>query len=308
MIRVLRWAATAARHQVMTRRRDSRPGTPQTPNSRRTAGSRPDGRARADPLPHAPGQSPDLSAFRDLLTQDLALLLPEVVPAEEMQGVHLITPDGHFDDDLYDLEQEQACSCSGLGEGDARGRRQRRPSRSGDGPGTGLHGFEKTPRSDGLCRRGKALIETPAGPDSKLRQLRLPSGVIDFSGLSPTPPSTTVVVRLPICCWPMKVTIHRSRGVKTGSARCFHRPHTVLGAAYHFPRSLMGGSQPSLIPPRRRRLNRRATPGAFHGCERPDPQPVPVEGHKALTSGVWRWTRFRPSGGCLVTRHWTPGD
>lgn len=34
-------------------------------------------------------------------------LLPDGLPPEEMQGVRLITADGQYDDDLYNLEQEQ---------------------------------------------------------------------------------------------------------------------------------------------------------------------------------------------------------
>ena len=47
------------------------------------------------------------SRFRELLTGDIARLLPNGGSAEKMDGVRLIAPDGVYDDDLYDLEQEQ---------------------------------------------------------------------------------------------------------------------------------------------------------------------------------------------------------
>jgi hypothetical protein len=63
------------------------------------------------------------SRFRDLLAGDLARLLPDGVPAEEMGGVRLITPDGLYDDDLYDLEQEQRLVLRTLAKAVMRGRR-----------------------------------------------------------------------------------------------------------------------------------------------------------------------------------------
>lgn len=45
--------------------------------------------------------------FRRMLSGDLAELLPDGVAPAEMAGWRLITADGEFDDNVWDLEQEQ---------------------------------------------------------------------------------------------------------------------------------------------------------------------------------------------------------
>ncbi len=232
------------------------------------------------------------SAFRDLLAGDLARLLPNGVPAEEMEGVRLITPDGRYDDDLYDLQQEQRLVLRTLAKAVRGGR-----SASGDGLEAEMDqervfaALKKRQDQAAYVEGRKALITTPAGADGKLRKLKLPSSVADFYG-----PITHAATydrwwfACPVCGWPMRITVSGSRGAKTGSARCFHKPHAAQGAAFHF-KIPGGGKPPSLIPA--------ATPPPlppgnasvlFTDVRGRVPEPLPVEGHKALSRSVWRWT------------------
>jgi hypothetical protein len=232
------------------------------------------------------------SDFRDLLTGDLALLLPDGVPAEEMDGVRLITQDGQFDDDLYDLEQEQRLVLRTLAKSSRGGRHS-----SGDDLQAEMDqervytALRKRLDQAAYVDGRKALIETPAGPDGKLRKLGLPSSVAEF--YRPITHAATYDrwwFPCPICRWPMKIMIRKTRGVKTGSARCFHRPHTAIGASYHF-KIPGGGTPPRLIPVASAPPKPSGAASVLftdvRGCT---PEPVPVDGHKALARGVWRWT------------------
>jgi REase associating with pPIWI_RE len=284
--------ATTVRHQVMTAAAmaaQALTDTEQPPDGRLQTLIDAHGRILAARGPASPLT---FSAFRDLLTQDLALLLPDGVPAEEMQGVHLITPDGQYDDDLYDLQQEQRLVLRALAK-----------TTRGGWPASGelleaemdqerVYAALKKRQDEAAYVDGrKALIETPAGPDSKLRKLRLPSSVADF--YRPITHAATLDrwwFACPICRWPMKITVRRFRGSKTGSARCFHRPHTALGAAYHF--KIPGGGQPPSLVPSASAPPRPSGDGSvlFTDVRGHIPEPSLVEGHKALARGVWRWT------------------
>ncbi len=285
-------SATSVRHRVMTAAAMAAQALTDTEQS-------PEGRLQT--LLDAHGQilaargpaSPlTFSAFRDLLRQDLALLLPEGIPAEEMQGVRLITPEGTFDDDLYDLEQEQRLVLRALA----------RTTRGGRSASSELLGSEmdqervytalkKPLDQDRYVEGRKALIEFPVGSDSRLRKLRLPSSVAEFYRPIAHP---AICDRwwfpCPVCRWPMKITICGVGGKKTGSVRCFHRPHMRLGATYHF-KIPDAGKPPTLVPA----ASPPPRPSGADSVLFPDvtgrvPDPVPVEGHKALTRGVWRWT------------------
>jgi REase associating with pPIWI_RE len=239
-----------------------------------------------------PSSPMTFSVFRDLLTGDLARLLPDDVPAEEMDGVRLITPDGLFDDDLYDLEQEQRLVLRTLAKAVRRGR-----SASGNGLEAEMDqerayaALKKRQDQEVYVEGRKALIQMPAGPDGKLRKLKLPSSVADFyRPISHAATYDRWWFGCPVCGWPMRIALSRSRGARTGSARCFHRPHTTQGAAYHFkvpsggkPPSLVPAASPPPLPPGNASV-------LFTDVRSRIPQPVPVDGHKALTRGVWRWT------------------
>jgi REase associating with pPIWI_RE len=239
-----------------------------------------------------PAEPMSFSAFRDLLTGDLSHLLPAGVPTAELAGVRLITPDGLYDDDLYDLELEQRLVLRTL----ARGAQARRPA-----SGAALEAEMDQERVFSALRKRqdqaayvegrKALIENPAASDGELRKLRLPSSVADF--YRPIPHAATYDrwwFACPICRWPMRITTAVTHGARTGSVRCFHKPHAVQGAAFYFkipgraePPSLIPSGSPSPIPPGNASVLSADVRGRI-------PEPTPVEGHKALTRGVWRWT------------------
>ncbi|NUV62577.1 hypothetical protein G6W55_23230 [Streptomyces sp. CAI-85] len=251
------------------------------------------GRVQAARGPAAPLS---FSRFRRLLQGDLARLLPASVPAEEMDGVRLIDPDGDFDEDFFDLEIEQRVVLRALAKTTHGGRpastRNLEAEMDQDRVFTALR---KRMDQDAYVHGRSSLIRMPAGSDAQLRRLNLPSSVAEFY----RPVSFDAMwdrwwFACPVCHWPMKVTVHGTRaGTRTGSVRCFHRPHAAWGATYSF-RLPDAGRAPLLHP-----LSRPAAPSGAQAVLFPDltgpvpepvPEPVPVEGHKALARGVWRWT------------------
>jgi len=167
------------------------------------------------------------SNFRDLLTQDLASLLPDGVPAEEMQDVRLITEDGQFEEDLYDLQQEQRLVMRALAKATRGGRSVNGEHLDEEMDQERVYASLKKGLNQAAYVDGRrTLIETPAGPDKELRKLRISSSVADFYR-----PITHAAMfdrwwfACPICRWPMKITIRTVRGRRTGDVRCFHRPH-----------------------------------------------------------------------------------
>lgn len=285
-------SATAARVQVMAaaaRAAQAVTDTEQPPESRLQTLM--DAHARVLAV-RGPGSPLTFSDFRDLLTQDLSLLLPSHIAAEELQGVCLITEDGQFDDDLYDLQQEQMLVLRALAKTVRGGRTPTGEALAAEMDQERAYTALKKRGEQKVYVQGRqALVDVPAGPDGELRKLRMPSSVMDF--YQPIPHAALFDrwwFACPVCRWPMKITIQRGRGTKTGSARCFHRPHARMGASYIF-KIPDGGRPPSLMPaasapPR----PSGATAVLFADVAGRVPEPRPAEGHKALTRGVWRWT------------------
>ena len=241
----------------------------------------------------SPGMPLAFGVFRSLLTGDLSALLPETVPAEEMDGVRLITADGEFEEDHFDLQLEQRVVLRALAKTTREGRAASTEILEAEMDQDRVYSaLKKRMDQEAYVHGRSSLIRTPAGSDKDLRRLNLPSSVAEFY----RPISFDAIwdrwwFACPVCRWPMRITVHAGRGgSRTGSVRCFHRPHTAWGAAFTF-RIPDLGRPPVLVPG--------SPPGrpaaAEHTVLFPDttgqvPEPVPAEGHKALARGVWRWT------------------
>jgi hypothetical protein len=239
-----------------------------------------------------PGRPLTFGAFRGLLAGDLSRLLPESVPAEEMEGIRLIASDGSFEEDFFDLEIEQRVVLRALAKTTRDGRQTSTQILEAEmDQDRVFSALRKRMDQDAYVHGRSSLIRTPAGSDKELRRLNLPSSVAEFYR-----PVTFDAAwdrwwfACPVCRWPMRVTLNAGRGgAKTGSVRCFHRPHAVWGASFTFKIPDLG-RPPVLVP-----LSSPVRPAGEQAVLFPDlagrvPQPVPVEGHKALTRGVWRWT------------------
>lgn len=229
--------------------------------------------------------------FRRMLSGDLAALLPDGIAPAEMAGWRLITADGEFDDDAWDLEQEQRAVLRALASTTHRGKSTSSEILQGELDQDTVYTALRKRQDQGAYERGRrALIDTPAGSDAQVRELNLPSTVTDHYRAIPTPSSFGQWwFPCPLCKWPMRITVRGTGKGATGSARCHHRPHVEFGASYHF-RIPDTGKPPSLVPA--------PAPTPPGGAERvlcPDvtgwvPEALPVAGHKALTRGVWRST------------------
>jgi hypothetical protein len=240
----------------------------------------------------SPGTPLPFGVFRGLLSGDLSRLLPDTVPAEEMDGVRLIAPDGSFEEDYFDLQLEQRVVLRALAKTTREGRTTSTEILEAEmDQDRVFSALKKRMDQDAYVHGRSSLIRTPAGSDKDLRRLNLPSSVAEFYR-----PITFDAVwdrwwfACPICRWPMRVTVHAGRGgAKTGSVRCFHRPHAAWGAAFTFKIPELG-RPPVLVPgsPPARPTGQQAV--LFTDTTGYVPGPVPAEGHKALSRGVWRWT------------------
>ncbi|NJP47760.1 hypothetical protein HCN08_30785 [Streptomyces sp. PRB2-1] len=240
----------------------------------------------------SPGVPLPFGVFRELLSGDLSRLLPDTVPAEEMDGVRLIAPDGSFEEDYFDLQVEQRVVLRALAKTTREGRTTSTEILEAEmDQDRVFSALRKRMDQDAYVHGRSSLIRTPAGPDKDLRRLNLPSSVAEFYR-----PITFDAVwdrwwfACPICRWPMRVTVHARRGgARTGSVRCFHRPHTAWGAAFTFKIPELG-RPPVLVPgpPPARPVGEQAV--LFADTTGHVPEPLPAEGHKALSRGVWRWT------------------
>ncbi len=228
--------------------------------------------------------------FRRALRGDLATLLPEGVSPLDLEGLMVVDPDGQVSDDALDLDLEQRMLVHTL--------------RKVDGSAAVLSDRELQAEIDQettytLLRRqgdqdvyvaGRSdLIRHPAGPVADLCELRLPPQVVDLYADIPY----ASIFRgwwfpCPVCAWPMRVAVRTNAGASLGAARCWHRAHAEMGASYLF-RLPTDVGPPELLP--------EPAPPAPTGREavlHPNltqiPRALPVEGHKALARGVWRYT------------------
>lgn len=229
--------------------------------------------------------------FRQMLSGDLSALLPDWVAPAEMAGWRLINDEGEFEDDVWDLEQEQRAVLRALAATTRRGKSTNAEILQGELDQEAVYTALRKRQNQNAYERGRrALIDTPAGSEGQIRNLNLPQTVVDYYRAIPAPSSFGQWwFACPLCRWPMRITVRGSGKGAVGMARCYHRPHVEFGAAYRF-RIPDVGKPPVLVPA--------PPPTPPAGAEQvlfPDvtgrlPEALPVVGHKALTRGVWRST------------------
>ena len=239
-----------------------------------------------------PGHPLSFESFLAMLTGDLAGLLPDGVSPEEMTGVHLINGDGVFEEDLFDLDQEQRQVAWAVQKATRDGRSTSIAEVEQEMDQVTVNsGLRKRGTQEAYAKGRSDLSRFPTGTEAVIRRLNLPSMVGQFY----RPISFAALYEqwwfaCPVCHWPMKITRHRSRKSVTGRAHCFYRPHAeLMGASYTF-KIPAAGRPPILIPG--------SPPPAFTGeasvlaadLRGPMPQPVPASGHLALARGPWRYT------------------
>ncbi|WP_121740569.1 hypothetical protein [Streptomyces sp. E1N211] len=185
-----------------------------------------------------------------MLTGDLARLLPDGVPPEEMTGVHLINEDGLFEEDLFDLDHEQREVARAVHKATRDGRSTSLAELEQEMDQVTVYlGLRKRGTQEAYVKGRSDLSRMPVGTETEVRRLNLPSVVGQFY----RPISFAALYEqwwfaCPVCRWPMKVTQHRSRKSVTGRVRCFYRPHAeLMGASYTF-KIPDAGKPPSLIP------------------------------------------------------------
>lgn len=237
-----------------------------------------------------PGSELPFAEFRQQVRGDPSRLLPEGVPGWDVDQLRAVDADGHVTEDAFDIDVEQRLVLRVL----------QKSSR-----GAGLISArdlddevaQETAYAQ-LCKAGNQkvyesgrtdLIRYPAGPVSELCELRLPPLVADL--YEDVPYASTYRgwwFACPVCRWPMRVALRREAGRQIGVVACWHKPHQEMGAAYRFR---PGGR---IVPPELLPEPPPPLPGDREAVLWPDlkvvPEAKPVEGHKALVRGVWRYT------------------
>ncbi|MEU4604460.1 hypothetical protein AB0F43_15880 [Kribbella sp. NPDC023972] len=228
--------------------------------------------------------------FRRALKGDLVSLLPEGISPLDLSGLTVIDQDGRLTETAFDLEFEQQMLLHTLRKLDGRaGAVSDRDLQSEIDQETAFALLSKQGDQD-LYEAGRTdLIRRPSGHVDELCELRLPPLLMDlYQEISLDSRYDGWWFPCPICDWPMRIAVRRNAGTKVGEARCWHGPHAEMGASYHF-RLPAAGTAPVLLPEPAppRPLGREA---ALHPDVGTVPEALPVEGHKALARGIWRYT------------------
>ncbi len=239
-----------------------------------------------------PGQPLPFESFLAMLTGYLARLLPDGVSPEEMTGVHLINDDGLFEEDLFDLDQEQREVARAVQKATRDGRSTSLAEIEQEMDQVTVNsGLRKRGTQDAYAKGRSDLSRLPAGTETEVRRLNMPSVVGQFY----RPINYAALYEqwwfaCPVCRWPMKITRHRSRKSVTGRVRCFYRPHAeLMGASYTF-KIPDAGKPPALIPGSPPPAPTGAASVLAHDLRGSVPQPLPAAGHLALARGPWRYT------------------
>ena len=242
-----------------------------------------------------PASALDFATFRKMLRGELHLLLPDGVPAEELLEVRLISDEGLFEEDTFDLELEQRMLLAAIRKIERSGWAVSADAVQGELDQTAVvralrkHGVQKE-----YTEGRQALVDVPAGSRTQIRDLPLPPSVTDFYREIPFGAVYEAWwFPCPVCKWPMRITRHKrrsGRGSKEfGVARCFHRPHVEDGANYQF-KIPAEGKPPKLVPfPLAEPVTARESvlqPKVIGFV----PEPLPTAGYLALARSVWRWT------------------
>ncbi|MCY1144114.1 hypothetical protein OWR29_39480 [Actinoplanes sp. Pm04-4] len=237
-----------------------------------------------------PGNPLPFGQFRDALSGDLAQLLPTGVDPVDLQGLSVVDQDGQVAENAFDLDFEQRMLLHTL-------RRLNRVTSVAGGRELREEVEQETVYL-ALSKQGvqsiyengrEDLIRYPAGPTADLADLRLPPSVVEF--YQDIPYGSTHQgwwYGCPICRWPMRLVLRKSAGTLTGSARCWHAPHAEMGASYLF--SPAKDSSPAVLLPEPRPDRLAAREQVLFPDLEEIPEPRPVDKHKALVRGVWRYT------------------
>ncbi|MGW1411021.1 restriction endonuclease-related protein [Streptomyces sp. NPDC002403] len=237
-----------------------------------------------------PGSYLSFADFRRQVCGDPSQLLPEGVPGWDVDELCVVDTDGHVTEDAFDIAAEQRLVLRILQKG---------------GRGAGLLSGQDVDDEVAqetafaqLCKAGNQkvyesgrtdLIRYPAGPVSELSELRLPPLVADlYKDIPYASRYRGWWFACPVCRWPMRIALRREAGQPVGVVDCWHEPHQEMGATYRF-RPVEGIVPPELLPgppP--------PPPDDREAVLWPDleyvPEAKPIEGHKALVRGVWRYT------------------
>ncbi|AKN68994.1 hypothetical protein QR97_03455 [Streptomyces sp. PBH53] len=237
-----------------------------------------------------PGSELSFADFRRQVRGDPSRFLPEGVPGWDVDELRAVDADGHVTEDAFDIAAEQRLVLRILQKGG-------RDAGLLSGQDLDDEVAQETAFAQ-LCKAGNQkvyesgrtdLIRYPAGPVSELSELRLPPLVADlYEDIPYASRYRDWWFACPVCRWPMRVALRREAGQQVGVVACWHTPHQEMGATYRF-RPVEGIVPPELLPE-----PPPPPPGEREAVLWPDlecvPEAKPVEGHKALVRGVWRYT------------------
>jgi hypothetical protein len=237
-----------------------------------------------------PGSELSFADFRHQVRGDPSQLLPEGIPGWDVDELRAVDADGHVTEDAFDIDAEQRLVLRIL-QKNSRGAGLI-SARDLDDEVAQETAFAQLYKagSQKIYESGRTdLIRCPAGPVSELSELRLPPLVADlYEDIPYASMYRGWWFACLVCRWPMRVALRREAGQQIGVVACWHGPHQEMGAVYRF-RPVEGIVPPELLPepPPPPPCDREAV--LWPGLEAV-PEAKPVEGHKALVRGVWRYT------------------
>ena len=233
-----------------------------------------------------------ITAGRDERTgrSALAFLLPDGVEPLDLETVWVLDDDGRVSDEAFDVELEQRMLLQTLRKlGAEAGAVSDQDLQSEVEQETAYTLLSKQGNQKMYVNGRTDLIEHPAGSVEQLSELRLPPLVAAFyEDIGYGSQYRGWWFACPVCRWPMRIAVRRDGPGTVGSARCWHAPHTALGAAYLFDVPEPGVApvlRPELFPQRPGPREAVLFP-AFDGV----PAALPTAGHKAVVRGIWRYT------------------
>lgn len=240
---------------------------------------------------HGPSASLSFADFRGLLSGTVAGLLPDGIAPDGLQHVPLLD-DGQESPVLFDVDFEQRVLLRAVRRTDGvPGVMTDRQLVDEVDQEVVYEAMRKSGKQDRYALYRSNLIRHPSGSVDDVAALALPEVARSaYREISVDARFRDWWYPCPMCRWPMRILASSDgrRTVGHGVARCWSGPHADLGASYDF-RVPGDGGAPVLVPrsPARKRPPRELV---LVPQLSDSPKALPVEDHRALVRGVWRYT------------------
>ncbi|MEU3022474.1 hypothetical protein ABZ644_07255 [Nocardiopsis alba] len=239
---------------------------------------------------HGPGEHISFAQFRELIDTHLQDMLPSWVEAADSDHLRVVDDRGYLTDTALDALAEDSDIDYLIEKLHAtqNGRVTLQmvvDNQAQERMFTTLRG--RFPDSYTELRR--ALVENASLDTDRLKRLALPDDLLDcYTPIRPDAVHHGLWWPCPVCAWPMRVT-HYQGSLEHYRVACADERHAETGASYLFTPS--NASAPALEPAGSPgRVPEREQAMFLDPMAKGIPQALPVEEHRALKRGVWKFT------------------